>query len=216
MNYYPLSFSVLLVTIFLCCTIETLSYQLIPQRARSFFQQRKQFVSKRGFRNLDVEESESTSAYDPSKTIHLGVVGAKLQKMARRSGPLIKNSKENIIVANDINHLRKAVLDDQNDLKRVQIENYVQEQIEGIHDHQVLQLIKERFDGYSTPENRNDNSTLALAMEGGGMRGCVSAGMAAAIASLGLTGKKEPFKEFDNMLFIDFVSFHFLIASRCV
>ena len=56
-------------------------------------------------------------------------------------------------------------------------------------DHAVRNLIKERYLKGSTPGNRlaSDNSTLALAIEGGGMRGCVSAGMVAAITALGLS-----------------------------
>lgn len=56
-------------------------------------------------------------------------------------------------------------------------------------DHAVHTLMKERFLERSTPGHRikGDNATLALAIEGGGMRGCVSAGMAAAVAALGLT-----------------------------
>eukprot|EP00526_Cylindrotheca_closterium_P007543 CAMPEP_0113620648 /NCGR_PEP_ID=MMETSP0017_2-20120614/10528_1 /TAXON_ID=2856 /ORGANISM="Cylindrotheca closterium" /LENGTH=711 /DNA_ID=CAMNT_0000530329 /DNA_START=271 /DNA_END=2406 /DNA_ORIENTATION=+ /assembly_acc=CAM_ASM_000147 len=191
MNHHSFSFSFLLVTIFLCCTIETtLSYQLIPQRARSLFQRNKQQVSKRSFRNLDDEETEVTEAYDASRSLHLGVVGLKLKQMAQKRTPtmtLKRKSKPETIVANDINTLRQAILDEQRELKQVRIEDYVQEQTEGIADHQVLQLIKERYDSYSTPGHRKDNSTLAMAIEGGGMRGCVSAGMAAAIASLGLT-----------------------------
>ena len=55
--------------------------------------------------------------------------------------------------------------------------------------HAVRNLMKERYETQSKPGNRqpNDNSTLALSIEGGGMRGCVSAGMVAAIASLGLS-----------------------------
>ena len=56
-------------------------------------------------------------------------------------------------------------------------------------DHAVRTLVKERFETRSTPGNRHasDNSTLAIAIEGGGMRGCVSAGMVAAITALGLS-----------------------------
>ena len=54
--------------------------------------------------------------------------------------------------------------------------------------HAVIQLLASRFlDPDSFPGHRNDPHTLALCLEGGGMRGAVSAGMAAAIASLGLT-----------------------------
>jgi len=55
-------------------------------------------------------------------------------------------------------------------------------------DHKVLELIKNRVVNNSKPGNRakNDTSILALSIEGGGMRGSVSAGMASAIATLGL------------------------------
>ena len=55
--------------------------------------------------------------------------------------------------------------------------------------HSVIELIAQRVRTNSTPGNRapDDTAHLALAIEGGGMRGSVSAGMAAAIASLDLT-----------------------------
>lgn len=49
--------------------------------------------------------------------------------------------------------------------------------------HPVLDLLAKRAAGA-----RDDDCRLALALEGGGMRGVVSAGMAAAIEQLGLTG----------------------------
>ena len=54
--------------------------------------------------------------------------------------------------------------------------------------HDVVELMVQRFKTGSTPGNRapNDTATLALSIEGGGMRGAVSAGMASAIACLGL------------------------------
>lgn len=56
-------------------------------------------------------------------------------------------------------------------------------------DHPVLQLIEMRSKTNSKPGARavNDTATLALSIEGGGMRGAVSAGMASAIAVLGLS-----------------------------
>ncbi len=55
-------------------------------------------------------------------------------------------------------------------------------------DHEVLKVIQERFRTNSLPGARafNDTAQLALSIEGGGMRGAVSAGMASAIACLGL------------------------------
>jgi hypothetical protein len=58
-----------------------------------------------------------------------------------------------------------------------------------LQQHDVVQLMARRFHSLSTPGHRtaNDTAVLALAMEGGGMRGAVSAGMAAALCMLGLT-----------------------------
>jgi predicted patatin/cPLA2 family phospholipase len=87
----------------------------------------------------------------------------------------------------NIHQLRQAVLDEGAELKQVNLTpSFVGVRIEDVLNHDVLLLIAERFHSESQPGSRKDNSKLALAMEGGGMRGCVSAGMAAAIASLGL------------------------------
>lgn len=96
-----------------------------------------------------------------------------------------------------VDELRQAVLKEGYDFAQLQLPNQRQqlEETEYKHnkpgdllDHSVLQLIQERFQNSSLPGQRsqNDTAVLALAIEGGGMRGCVSAGMAAAIVSLGL------------------------------
>jgi len=63
------------------------------------------------------------------------------------------------------------------------------EQATTLFSHDVLNLLHQRYHSKSTPMNRsaNDTAILALAIEGGGMRGAVSGGMAAAIACLGLS-----------------------------
>jgi predicted patatin/cPLA2 family phospholipase len=53
-------------------------------------------------------------------------------------------------------------------------------------DHPVIQLIRRRRDEGSKPGERADGRRVALVIEGGGMRGVVSAGMTAAIEQLGL------------------------------
>lgn len=55
--------------------------------------------------------------------------------------------------------------------------------------HDVLNLLHKRYHSRSTPAARapDDKAVLALSIEGGGMRGAVSGGMAAAIACLGLS-----------------------------
>jgi predicted acylesterase/phospholipase RssA len=52
--------------------------------------------------------------------------------------------------------------------------------------HEVLRLIDERVRSGSTPGHRDDPYRIALSIEGGGMRGTVSAGMALALHELGL------------------------------
>jgi predicted acylesterase/phospholipase RssA len=52
--------------------------------------------------------------------------------------------------------------------------------------HQVLRIIDERVRSGSRPGHRADPYRIALSIEGGGMRGTVSAGMALALHELGL------------------------------
>jgi predicted patatin/cPLA2 family phospholipase len=52
--------------------------------------------------------------------------------------------------------------------------------------HEVLRLIQERVRSGSRPGHRDDPYRIALSVEGGGMRGTVSAGMALALHELGL------------------------------
>jgi predicted patatin/cPLA2 family phospholipase len=53
--------------------------------------------------------------------------------------------------------------------------------------HPVSEALRDRARSGSTPGARRDPHRVALALEGGGMRGVVSAGMAAALERLGLT-----------------------------
>jgi predicted patatin/cPLA2 family phospholipase len=52
--------------------------------------------------------------------------------------------------------------------------------------HPVLELMRARKEAATRPGQHGDGATLAVAIEGGGMRGIVSAGMAAALETLGL------------------------------
>ncbi len=52
--------------------------------------------------------------------------------------------------------------------------------------HPVIELLQARARAGSSPGERADGHVLALAIEGGGMRGVVSAGMTAALDALGL------------------------------
>jgi predicted patatin/cPLA2 family phospholipase len=53
--------------------------------------------------------------------------------------------------------------------------------------HPAADVLRERAEGGSVPGERRDPHRLALVIEGGGMRGVVSAGMTAALERLGLT-----------------------------
>ena len=53
--------------------------------------------------------------------------------------------------------------------------------------HPVLDVLREREESGSVPGERHDPHRVALVIEGGGMRGVVSAGMSAALERLGLT-----------------------------
>ena len=53
--------------------------------------------------------------------------------------------------------------------------------------HPVADVLGERAEGSSVPGERRDPHRVALVIEGGGMRGVVSAGMTAALERLGLT-----------------------------
>jgi predicted patatin/cPLA2 family phospholipase len=55
-------------------------------------------------------------------------------------------------------------------------------------EHPVVALLRRRREENSMPGHREDGRRVALVIEGGGMRGVVSAGMTAAIEQLGLTG----------------------------
>lgn len=54
--------------------------------------------------------------------------------------------------------------------------------------HPVLEVLRDRARSGTGPGRRDDPHRVALVVEGGGMRGVVSAGMTAALERLGLTG----------------------------
>lgn len=58
---------------------------------------------------------------------------------------------------------------------------------EDLRAHPVIELIRRRREQGSLPGRRDDGRRVALVIEGGGMRGVVSAGMTAAIEQLGFT-----------------------------
>ena len=58
--------------------------------------------------------------------------------------------------------------------------------LERLSRHPVLELMRARKEAGTKPGKHDDGAVLAVAIEGGGMRGIVSAGMAAGLECLGL------------------------------
>ena len=69
--------------------------------------------------------------------------------------------------------------------------------------HPVLQVLHERAKFNSKLGSRKDPYRVALVIEGGGMRGCVSAGMTAAIKELGMQDCFDAVYGKSSALFLD-------------
>lgn len=121
----------------------------------------------------------------------------------RRFKIFVKPTKlnSNRTIVTHVDELRRAVLDEGQKLEHIDFKDVSfmpssnstnsKEKMKGFNplNHEVIKLIKMRASTKSKPGARapNDNANLALSIEGGGMRGAVSAGMASAIAVLGLS-----------------------------
>jgi predicted patatin/cPLA2 family phospholipase len=125
-------------------------------------------VSERGYKRLEDHEDAPPLAVEQQ------------QQQQRPSAPPF--------LVESVSELWSVILDQNKPLNQVEIRDYARKQTEdSLLTHDVLELMSKRFQENSKPGARNDDAKLALAMEGGGMRGAVSAGMAAALAALGLT-----------------------------
>lgn len=95
------------------------------------------------------------------------------------------------MVCTTAHELRSRVLDEGLELRQVRVELHVLANVtvSQLVRHPVVRLVADRYRAQSKPGRRAaaDTAVLALAIEGGGVRGAVCSGMAAAIASLGLT-----------------------------
>lgn len=89
------------------------------------------------------------------------------------------------IPVTNIDELQHQILVQGRQLKDLSNE-MIESQVTDVLHHDVVQLLSQRFHSGSKPLCRSDPHKLALCIEGGGMRGAVSAGMAGAIATLGL------------------------------
>lgn len=161
-------------------TVCSRAYQMRPQSGSK----PRSGPWKWSYRILEEDAVQETSGILTSNSYQDSVFGPNVisAKVSREKNT---QKKDNYVIDN-VESLRSLVLDQQKELREIKIENYVKNVLVD-ENHEVLQLISQRYHSFSTPGNRQDNATLALAIEGGGMRGSVSAGMAAAIASLGLT-----------------------------
>jgi hypothetical protein len=184
-----------------CCTVS--AYQPPNQRLSKLISSSSRkpgsaaagsVESKRGYRNDNFLQEERDTVVSPTKLKPgYGILQFAFDKKYR--SPLSRKGK---IEIRSVAELRSAILDQKVSLSEIKIidDNGTQStNVTGtvatdfFNNHSVQKLMKERFESKSTPGNRpqNDNATLALSIEGGGMRGCVSAGMVAAIAALGLS-----------------------------
>lgn len=114
-----------------------------------------------------------------------------LRKTPTDSVTNIPRNRSKIIVTN-VQELREAILKNGAQLSDIDLKiDYSLDATDNdiSRQHEVLRLMHKRFLSDSKPNRRHPNdkaNKLALAIEGGGMRGAVSAGMTAALVSLGL------------------------------
>jgi len=102
--------------------------------------------------------------------------------------------RKELIECNDSLKLRELLCSNPNakkeggvkELSQFSVKEDVVDLESALKDHAVIDLIANRYRESSKPYNRTDGAHLALSIEGGGMRGSVSAGMTGAIAVLGL------------------------------
>ncbi|KAI2498064.1 hypothetical protein MHU86_16437 [Fragilaria crotonensis] len=126
-----------------------------------------------------------------------GVIALQINQNQRRSPPLhyVNTQKEFVeqhqelpflkgkVHVDNVHQLRRAILDEGHLLKHVK--STAEFSATQVLTHEVVDLMVRRFNERTTPQNRSDDANLAISIEGGGMRGAVSAGMAAAIYYLG-------------------------------
>jgi predicted patatin/cPLA2 family phospholipase len=164
-------------------------------------------TSQRKYRNDgddDISQLEEVSSVQRLVTLKKLITPASTIRSKLPSTSLLKRKQPTVV--RTVDELRAAILDRGLSLKDTEIlceNNTAREQdiantsapkpasvpTDFFDNHAVRHLMKQRYDGQSMPgfRSENDTYTLALSIEGGGMRGCVSAGMVAAIAALGLS-----------------------------
>ena len=140
--------------------------------------------------------SQSEKILDDVKISHLfddTVDNEKENIEVERNRNMLSNEITEISkkVVNSVHELREAIINENYKLEDIEVEtvqNKTNSDLPTFLNHEVLKVIEYRARTNSKPGKRaaNDTDILALSIEGGGMRGAVSAGMASAIAILGL------------------------------
>lgn len=159
--------------------------RLFPQKFHQIDPEKERASSSNKLRS--VKSPRNSTLPVPSSFIVAPASKLLLSKTTKREATESSLKEERPI--HNVQELRTAVLDDGLELRQTKlVHETATASVQTLLNHDVVQLIAQRAQSGSTPACRdvNDSATLALCLEGGGMRGAVSAGMAAAIASLGL------------------------------
>ena len=199
--YHRLAF---VAAITLSLSIPSHSFQDIrpPYSSTSLYSQKRSYIALTPNpasleRDLEQGVSESADTKEVPTTSRLRSLTGRIRSLPRKFFPTRNSSaidEPNVTVRN-IGELRREVLQNRVPLKDIGFNltahpvNATTVTTKQLSNHDVIKIISQRVKTNSTPGNRalGDRAHLALAIEGGGMRGAVSAGMAAAIASLGLS-----------------------------
>jgi len=144
---------------------------------------------------VDAQDEVTAPRTTTTTTGRFRNITGRIRDLPRRMLSSRNKTDEPVVTVRDVHELRREVLQNRIPLKDVGFNltvhpvNATTVTTDQLLEHSVMRLIAERMRTNSTPGNRapDDTAHLSLAIEGGGMRGAVSAGMAAAIASLGLS-----------------------------
>jgi hypothetical protein len=138
------------------------------------------------------QKDDAEAAQDASRSAMQQIRRLKGDATIRQPCSDLIRGKNHQHVVTNVHELRHKILDEGWALQSVKVEcpyTSVNASIADILQHDVIQVMVSRYHSQSKPGQRHKNDTayLALAIEGGGVRGAVCSGMAAAIATLGLT-----------------------------
>jgi len=111
------------------------------------------------------------------------VIGGVAKTVRERLQPARTPFRERNRQARSVEHLSRLL--DQLPLNKLSVKGEG-ETANNLRKHPVVKLMHERVSKGYTPGKKKDGNKIALAIEGGGMRGAVSAGMAHAVTVLGL------------------------------